>query len=322
MSSWSIVHRVRYPPFDDKRLNANAAPIFEDEIASNLSDDEVVKMLPPYTIQSSEGWLIERTIVNNNGESYDGMTELLTDSQPYVELVKQQRRGWYILPNKLHGVARRMINAAVILLLATLVYLFLEPLLSSIGIPSVGTKSLQIGLLDYPILSIIVVPILMLPIVLRLIANFVDLKRQQDFFRSPIEQPVVEFDSPVVSGKPLSGRIKLPDKLPDWKSISCHWQVGTLPPSREALIELSNTTEGSQPPVGLSTPLPHHWEASLDDGTAGGEDSPIERKDIKGGVFLRPMRFSAEGGSSKIEEDGSFSISAPDQSWHGTVNSP
>ena len=99
MSSWSIVHRVRYPPFDDKRLNANAAPIFEDEIASNLSDDEIVMMLPPYTIQSSEGWLIERTIVNNNGESYDGMTELLTDSQPYVELVKQQRRGWYILPN-------------------------------------------------------------------------------------------------------------------------------------------------------------------------------------------------------------------------------
>ena len=197
MSSWSIVHRVRYPPFDDKRLNANAAPIFEDEIASNLSDDEVVKVLPPYTIQSSEGWLIERTIVNNDGESYDGMTQFRADSQPFVELVKQQRRGWYILPNKLHGIARRMVNAAVILLLSTLVYLFLEPLLSSIGIPSVGTKSLQIGLLDYPILSIIVVPILMLPIALRLIANFVDLKRQQDFFRTPIEQPVVEFDHPI-----------------------------------------------------------------------------------------------------------------------------
>ena len=110
--------------------------------------------------------------------------------------------------------------------------------------------------------------------------------------------------------------------MPDCKSISCHWQVGTLPPSREALIELSNTTEGSQPPVGLSTPLPHHWEASLDDGTAGGEDSPIERKDIQGGVFLRPMRFSAEGGSSKIEKDGTFSITPPHQSWPGTVNSP
>ena len=115
MSSWSIVHRVRYPPFDDKRLNANAAPIFEDEIASDLSDDEVIKVLPPYTIQSSEGWLIERTIVNTT-ENPTTNDKFLTDSKPFVELVKQQREGWYILPNKLHGIARRMINAAVILL--------------------------------------------------------------------------------------------------------------------------------------------------------------------------------------------------------------
>ena len=82
--------------------------------------------------------------------------------------------------------------------------------------------------------------------------------------------------------------------------MSAHWHVGTLPPAREALIEISERDEGAQPPVGLSTPLPHHWESGLDDGTAGGEDSPIERKDIQGGVFLRPMRFSEEGGESKI----------------------
>lgn len=322
MSSWSIFHRVRYPPFDDKRLNAHAAPIFEKEIASELNDDEIQKVLPPYLIQSTEGWLVERIIVDQDGASYDTSTEVSTDTQPFVELVKQQRRGWYILPNRLHRIARRMISAAVVLLLSTLVYLFLEPLLSSVGIPSIGTKSLQIGLLDYPVLSVIVVPIMMLPLLLRLVANFIDLKRQQDFFRSPIEQPVVEFTNPIVSGEPLSGQIRLPKELPDWKSITCHWQVGTLPPSRKALIELSNSTEGSQPPVGLSTPLPHHWEASLDDGTAGGEDSPIERQDIQGGVFLRPMRFSAEGGSSTINQDGTFSINPPEQLWPGTVNSP
>jgi len=74
MSSWSIVHRVRYPPFDDKRLNANAAPIFEDEIASKLNDSDVLEVLPPYTIQSSEGWLIERCIVDENGESLISVT--------------------------------------------------------------------------------------------------------------------------------------------------------------------------------------------------------------------------------------------------------
>ena len=53
MSSWSIFHRVRYPPFDDKRLNAHAAPIFEKEIASELNDDEIQKVhfpkLNPHT---------------------------------------------------------------------------------------------------------------------------------------------------------------------------------------------------------------------------------------------------------------------------------
>ena len=255
-------------------------------------------------------------------EEFNQNTACRKDHRPFVQLIEKQRKGWYILPNRLHGYARQMINIAVILLLSTLVYLFLEPLLSAMGIPSFGTKSMQIGLLDYPILSVIVVPILMLPILLRLIANFIDLKRQQDFFRKPISQPIISFDADIVSGKALSGTIKLPEKMDDWKSMSAHWHVGTLPPAREALIEISESKEGAQPPVGLSTALPHHWESGLDDGTAGGEDSPIERKDIQGGVFLRPMRFSEEGGESEIGDDGSFSIDPPQKVWPGTVNSP
>ena len=104
----------------------------------------------------------------------------------------------------------------------------------------------------------------------------------------------------------------------DVGSLAC-WD---LTPAREALIEISERDEGAQPPVGLSTALPHHWESGLDDGTAGGEDSPIERKDIQGGVFLRPMRFSEEGGESEIGDDGRFSIDPPLKIWPGTVNSP
>jgi len=321
MSNWTIIHRVRYPPFDDKRINADAAPVSEKIIESNLSDVQIEQRLPPYKIESKEGWLLERVITNNDGKKMEHVTDTVADTRPFVQLINQQRRGWYILPNNLHRYARNMINAAVVLLLTTLAYLFLEPLLSAIGIPSFGTKSMQIGLLDYPILSIIVVPILMLPIVLRLIANFIDLKRQQDFFRTPIEHPIVEFSNQVVSGKPLRGTIHIPEELADWKSMTVHWQVGTLPPSRKALIDISNTSEDSQPPIGLSTPLPHHWEAGLDDGTAGGEDSPMERQDIQGGVFLRPMRFSEEGGQSKIDDDGSFEIPPPEQLWPGTINS-
>ena len=321
MGKWSIRHRVRYPPFDDRRLHAKQAPVSEKILAENLSEREILDHLPPYRLESKEGWLVDRLIINQDGEKWDEMTNNRNDSRPFVRLIDEQRRGWYILPNQIHQYARNMVNIAVIILLTTLVYLFIEPLLSEIGIPSFGTKSLQIGLLDYPILSIIVVPILMLPIILRLIANFIDLKRQQDFFREPMEQPFVEFNSSIVSGKALCGTIKLPTGQDDWKSMSVHWQVGTLPPSRKALIEISNTTENSQPPVGLSTPLPHHWESGLDDGTAGGEDSPMERKDIQGGVFLRPMRFSEEGGQSLIEEDGAFSIDPPKKLWPGTMNS-
>jgi hypothetical protein len=322
MPKWTILHLVRYPPFDDKRLHAEEVPIFEKIIETNVRDEELQDQLPPYKIESEEGWAIERRIINANGEEFKQNTACRKDHRPFVQLIEKQRKGWYILPNRLHGYARQMINIAVILLLSTLVYLFLEPLLSAMGIPSFGTKSMQIGLLDYPILSVIVVPILMLPILLRLIANFIDLKRQQDFFRKPISQPIISFDADIVSGKALSGTIKLPETMGDWKSMSAHWHVGTLPPAREALIEISESKEGAQPPVGLSTALPHHWESGLDDGTAGGEDSPIERKDIQGGVFLRPMRFSEEGGESKIGDDGSFSIDPPQKVWPGTVNSP
>lgn len=322
MPKWTILHLVRYPPFDDKRLHAEEVPIFEKIIESNVRDEELQNTLPPYTIKSEEGWIIERKFINAEGEEFKQNTACRKEHRPFVQLIEKQRKGWYILPNRLHGYARQMINIAVILLLSTLVYLFLEPLLSAMGIPSFGTKSIQIGLLDYPILSVIVVPILMLPILLRLIANFIDLKRQQDFFRKPISQPIISFDADIVSGKALSGTIKLPEKMDDWKSMSAHWHVGTLPPAREALIEISESKEGAQPPVGLSTALPHHWESGLDDGTAGGEDSPIERKDIQGGVFLRPMRFSEEGGESKIGDDGSFSIDPPQKVWPGTVNSP
>ena len=322
MPKWTILHLVRYPPFDDKRLHAEEVPIFEKIIETNVRDEELQHKLPPYKIESEEGWAIERRIINANGEEFKQNTACRKDHRPFVQLIEKQRKGWYILPNRLHGYARQMINIAVILLLSTLVYLFLEPLLSAMGIPSFGTKSMQIGLLDYPILSVIVVPILMLPILLRLIANFIDLKRQQDFFRKPISQPIISFDADIVSGKALSGTIKLPEKMDDWKSMSAHWHVGTLPPAREALIEISESKEGAQPPVGLSTALPHHWESGLDDGTAGGEDSPIERKDIQGGVFLRPMRFSEEGGESEIGDDGSFSIDPPQKVWPGTVNSP
>jgi hypothetical protein len=321
MTRWNVIHRVRYPPFEHQRWKANSVPIVEEKLNIGLTREHALKIYPGFRIESEEGWLLERTFESNEGEKWNGEPSSLTDETEFVNLVHQQRNGWYIIPNNLHSVARRLINSAVILLLVTLTYLFIEPILSVFGIPSLGTQSIRFGLLDYPILTIVVAPFLFMPLLLRIIANFFDLRKQQEFFKSTPKAPIFELESGIHSDQALQGKCIIPERRPNWKSISVHWHVGTLPPSRSALVELSGRTLGHQPPVGLSTPLPHHWEEGLDDGTAGGEDAPMERQDIPGGVFLRPMRFSEEGGGQVLKEDGKFELAPPEMIWPGTVNS-
>ena len=74
-----------------------------------------------------------------------------------------------------------------------------------------------------------------------------------------------------------------------------------------------------QPPPGLSTELPHHWEAGLDDGTAGGEDAPMQRQEVKGGLFLRPMRIMEKGESKPLIEGQPIQLSPPHPTWPGSV---
>ena len=124
--------------------------------------------------------MLERTIVSEKGVQWNGESSTLLDDSKFVNLVDQQRSGWYIIPNNLHSVARRLIHFAVILLLITLTYLFVEPILSALGIPSLGTQSIRLGLLDYPVLTVVVVPFLLMPLLLRMVANFLDLKKPQD----------------------------------------------------------------------------------------------------------------------------------------------
>ena len=74
MPKWTILHLVRYPPFDDKRLHAEEVPIFEKIIETNVRDEELQDKLPPYKIMSEEGWMIERKIINANGEDFEQST--------------------------------------------------------------------------------------------------------------------------------------------------------------------------------------------------------------------------------------------------------
>ena len=88
------------------------------------------------------------------------------------------------------------------------------------------------------------------------------------------------------------------------------WRVGVLPPSRNSVIEALGRNIQGQPPPGFTTELPHHWTVDLDDGTGGGEDSPMQTTGVKGGLFLKPMRMMVQ--SEVLDyEGGKISIPTP-----------
>ena len=124
-----------------------------------------------------------------------------------------------------------------------------------------------------------------------------------------------------VSNQHLTIDMKFPEWDEGWKHADVTWRVGILPPARESLLEALGRTTLRQPPPGLSTELPHHWEAGLDDGTAGGEDAPMELQQVKGGLYLRPMRIMAQGSVQRWTSGEAIELAPPEPYWPGTVSS-
>jgi hypothetical protein len=210
---------------------------------------------------------------------------------------------------------------SVMVLLLGLGYLSIEPLLDAMGIPGVGTGTVRIGLLDYPALTLIIVPLLLAPLLFRAGANFFDLVNQRSFLRSAPDDPVITMEETPVAGKPLNVEIHFPERRDNWSNIEVMWRVGVLPPAREDVFQSLGRSHQSQPPPGLTTALPHHWEVGLDDGTGGGEESPMEHHEVKGGLFLRPMRVMEFGGRVPWSPS-KMVLEAPSGAWPGTVSTP
>ena len=301
-----ITHRIRYPPFESSKLNSDQFPIAENSFEVEGA------VTPPFKLGKDNWWLVERKI--------EGDFEL--DSEYHGEVpttIEKQRKGWYILPNPIHAKARKLINIAVIILLSALFYLFTAPLQSSFGIPTFGTGKIRLGMLDYPALAVLVVPLLLFPIILRVAANLSDLTRQKEFFSNPPKQPEINFEK-IENGSNLVGNVKFDDLPNHCNAIKITWRVGVLPPARHRVFSALGLDPKGQPPPGLTTPLPHHWEKGLDDGTGMGEDAPMERHDVPGGMFLRPMRIMEKGESSEIPiEGGDFSLKPPEGEWPGSM---
>ena len=192
-------HHVRYPPFEASRWIPDALPIAirKTTIGNFESEEEARAHLktsaPSFTIGGEDTWTLGRTYhLDGHLISYEHAEPHLED-QPYVNLVDRQRRGWYLIPNPIHNLVRRFINGVVIILLLSLFYLFISPVLILVGLPVYGLNTVRWGLLDYPALAVIVVPLIFAPLLIRVFANLGELRRQQKFLRQNLSLNYVHF---------------------------------------------------------------------------------------------------------------------------------
>ena len=74
-------------------------------------------------------------------------------------------------------------------LLASLFYLFISPVLELLSIPVYGLDTVRWGLLDYPALAVFVVPLIFAPLVIRVLANLSELRRQNLFLKRNPKTP-------------------------------------------------------------------------------------------------------------------------------------
>ena len=319
--------RIRFPPFESYRFNPSKLPISTGKnVLCRGKESEIIETLsshsPSFRLGSENDWLVEQRFLLD-GKPYDDTdierNEFYLEDSKTPRVVKKQRRGWYLTPNPIHSVVRNYISKTVIVLLITLGYLFVEPILSSFGVPGIGTGTIRIGLLDYPVLAVIIVPLLFSPLALRVGANLADLVQQRKFLKSSPQRPIIEIREQPVAGQPLKIKVELPEVREEWSDIKVMWRVGVLPPARDAVFSALGRRESKQPPPGLTTELPHHWEIGLDDGTGGGEEAPMEHHEPEGGLFLRPMRIMEHGDEAPISDE-EIILQPPQSQWPGTVS--
>ena len=326
-----IAHsRVRFPPFESTIKIAKYLPIVERNIVtySNIEEEDLSiyqnQIRPPIKLGSEDSWLIQRElrIRKKDGTIEEWITNHfgMLDESEMPAIVKRQRDGWYLQPNPIHKIARKFIGVAVGLLLIGLFYQTIEPALVALDILSEPLAGgIQFGFLDYPFLVVFIGPLMLIPIIMRLGANLRDLLRQKQFLNNSPLKPFIEITETPTSDKPLKGYFKLPEIRSDWNTVQIGWHVGALPPAREVVLDALDRRDGRQPPPGYTTVLPHYWEAGLSDGTGDGEETPVQRIDAPGGLFLTPMRIYQPGSSCEIDAKGSeFSLDPPIGNWPGS----
>ena len=304
------VQSIRYPPFELEHVDPTNIPI------SMATIDSFDMSVTSFTIGSEDDWFVQWR------EQEKGESELLnleceiTDSPP--RFLTDTRVGWFIRPDKLHNISRKLIIPTVSLLILSLFVHAIEPGLVEQGI--IGETiagSISIGPLDYPRLLFYTFPLFVLPLLFRTIANFRDFNRQKEIAESTYEEPEVR-----ISAERGAIDIEVRKRDNDLQLVRSRVQVGVAMPERSSVLSTLGRREGGQPAPGMSTMLPEKRLASGDEtGTGVGESIPMQLSSKKS-VILEPLRIMEKGDWTQTSDStAKFTLKMPSDQWPGSVYS-
>ena len=304
------VQSIRYPPFELEHMNPTNIPI------SKATIDNFGMSVTSFTIGSEDDWFVQW---RHQDEEEGDMLMLdceITDSPP--RFLTDTRVGWFIRPDRLHNISRKLIIPTVTLLILSLFVHAIEPGLVEQGI--IGETiagSISIGPLDYPRLLFYTFPLFILPLLFRTIANFRDFNRQRKISESPYEDPKVSITA---ERSAIDIEVRTNDK--GLQLIRSRVQVGVAMPERSSVLATLDRQDGGQPAPGMSTKLPEKRLASGDEtGTGVGESIPMQLTSKKS-VILEPLRIMEKGDwTEAIDSTKEFTLNMPSDQWPGTVYS-
>ena len=291
-------------------MDPRAAPLIEVVLESENQPP------PSFKIGPDDDWMVEWRGCKSDDHEMPVIT-CEVSHEPFPFLMRT-RNGWYIEPDPLHKMARRLIRPTVILLIVALLAHSMEPGLVSLGLISESfAGSYRIGPLDYPKLLLVAFPIFMIPIVFRMIANLRDIGRQNAYIASPIESPRMALA--VNGSKVQASRITMPI---DMMAVRGRLQVGIAVPERSKVLESLQRSEGEQPSPGMSTKLPERRITSGEElGTGVGEATPMPVAHPRV-LLLEPMRVHDPGDWVDLSEGVSEVLfNGPANQWPGSVYS-
>ena len=286
--------------------------------------------IPKFKIGANDDWFIEWKEFSEE-YSHLPVIECQIHERP-PNFIDRTRRGWYIIPDPLHSISRRLIAPTVILLMISLFVHAIEPGLVALGIVSKSfAGSFKFGPLYYPKLLFISFPVFLLPLVFRMIANMRDLRRQRALLSAPLTDLQISMEVSR-SGVTITTLPKMPEAIGIGRA---RIQVGITVPERDTIIRALERKEGGQPAPGMSTKLPEKRINTGDEiGTGVGEATPMQVANSRV-MMLEPLRASESGEWSDFSQEcfqapiqgeigqvTGWPLELPKSQWPGSIYSP